>query len=176
LATADVTLAEYPKIAVEVPRDIAAKHRDDTFALALYDPEQKDKAYRLDVAERDLSSPSPGSIPSPAATPVPTPQATPPLFGMPNGAIAFTPPPVGAGLGASSLPPEYIAFKGTAQALTLKANRPIIFAFYAAPPEPSPSPSPSPSAGAPSPSGSAGAVSPSPAAPATAPPTSKPAG
>ena len=87
LAPSDIAFAQYPKIAVDVPRDVIAKHRDDVFALALYDPERKDKTYRLAVAERDLSRPGPQSLPS--ATPVPTPMPTP--FGMSNGAQAFHP-------------------------------------------------------------------------------------
>jgi hypothetical protein len=141
LATSDVAFAEYPKIAVDVPRDVVAKHRDDLFGLALYDPERKDKSYRLAVAERDLSSPGPAMLPS--ATPVPT--ATPALFGVPNGAAPFTPPPVGTGLGSGSLPPEHIAFQAPAADLTLRANQPVVFALYAVAPAPSPSPSPSPS-------------------------------
>ncbi len=159
LATADLTLGEYPKIDFNVPRDIAAKHRDDTFALALFDPE-KDKAYRLAVADRDMSSPAPGSMPSAPPTPVPTPVPTATPFGMPNGPAPFTPPPIGSALGSAALPPEFVAFKATATSLTLRANRPVVFALYAVPPQPSPSPSPSGSpraAAAPSPGASAGA-------------------
>ncbi|MGD0474443.1 MAG: hypothetical protein ABSB70_14695 [Candidatus Velthaea sp.] len=139
LAPSDIAFAQYPKIAVDVPRDVIAKHRDDVFALALYDPERKDKTYRLAVAERDLSSPGPQSLPS--ATPVPTPMPTP--FGMSNGAQAFTPPPIGMGVGSAALPPEHIAFLATPENLTLRANRPVVFALYAVAPAPSPSPSPS---------------------------------
>jgi hypothetical protein len=179
LATADVTLAQYPTIAVDVPRDVAAKHRDDIFALALYDSSQNDKSFRLAVADRDLSSPAPGSMPS--WTPGPTPMPTVMPIGMVNGPGALTPPPVGAGIGASTLPPERVAFKPTAQGLVLKANRPLIFALYAIAPSPSPSPSaapktsPSPRASglaspaAPAPGSSAPPAAPSPApSPATA--------
>jgi hypothetical protein len=157
LATSDVAFAEYPKIAVDVPRDVVAKYRDDVFALALYDPEQKTKAYRLAVAERDLSSPDPQTLPS--ATPVPTPAPSPTPFGVQNGPGAFTPPPVGSGLDSSSLPPERIAFKAAAANLTLRANVPAVFALYAISASPSPSPSPKATgAGASSP-----AIAPSPA-------------
>jgi hypothetical protein len=145
LATADVTLGQYPSIAVNVPRDIYAKHRGDTFGLALYDPEQKGKVYQLAVALRDLSSPPPGSQPTvpPTAAPSPTPTPTATPFG--NFQTSFTPPPVGSGLGSSgtTLPPERVAFQTTAAILSLKADRPVVFALYALAPQPSPSPSPS---------------------------------
>jgi hypothetical protein len=129
LSTSDLTLAQYPKIAFDVPREVAATHRDDVYALALYDPEQKEKSYRLGVAERDLSSPMPGS--------------------MPDGPAALTPPPVGAQMGGDSLPPEYIAFKATAAVLKLKSNRPVVFALYAVAPPPTPAPSLTPPGSAP---------------------------
>jgi hypothetical protein len=149
LSTSDLTLAQYPKIAFDVPREVAATHRDDVYALALYDPEQKEKSYRLGVAERDLSSPMPGSMPAPVATLVPTP-GPPTPFGMPpNGPAALTPPPVGAQMGGDSLPPEYIAFKATAAVLKLKSNRPVVFALYAVAPPPTPAPSLTPPGSAP---------------------------
>jgi hypothetical protein len=183
MSTSDVTLNEYPKIAVDVPREVATKHRDDTYALALYDPEAKSKSYQLAIAERDYSSPAPGSTPTPVPTPVPTPSPTATPFGMFNGPTTFTPPPIGAGLGSSGLPPQHVAFRATAATLTMRANRPVVFALYAIPPQPSPSPSPSPKAsGSPLPGASgspAPAASPSPlpsssASPPTAGPTSKP--
>jgi hypothetical protein len=173
LATSDVTLSSYPKFAFEVPRDIAAKHRDDTFALALYDPGQKDKAFRLAVAERDLSSPSPGSQPVASVTPVPTAMPTP----IQNGPMMLTPPPVGAESVGDTLPPEHVAFGPTVATLALKANRPIVFALYAIQPSPSPSPSTSPSgktSPSPTPRSSA-SPSPSPVTSApSAPPTAVP--
>jgi hypothetical protein len=167
LATADVTLGAYPKIAVDIPREIASKHRDDTFALALFDPETKEKTYRLAVAERDLTSPPPGTYPSPSPTPAATPAPTATPFGINNGPMSFTPPPVGTGIGSSGLPPENVAFTATAATLILKANRPVVFALYAVPPQPSPSPSPVTSASS-TPAASA-------SAPGSAPPTSAPA-
>jgi hypothetical protein len=162
LSTADVTLGEYPKITVEMPRDVAAKYRDRPFALALFDPGTKAKSYVLDVAQRDMSSPAPGSLP--VATPTPTPAATPtatPGGMMPMGMSAFTPPPIGGGVAGAGLPPEHVAFLGTAATLTLKANRAVVFAVYAAPaPSPSPSPLRSPLA---SPSPVRSPASPSPA-------------
>jgi hypothetical protein len=174
LATSDLTLDEYPKISVNVPRDVASAHRDDLFALALYDPEQKEKAYRLAVAERDLSSPLPGSAPTPVVTAVPTPAPAPTPFGMPNGAVSFTPPPIGPQLSGESLPPEYVAFTATQTPLKLKANRPVVFAFYTVPPPPSPSPSASPApAVSASPSAASSTASPSSSALPTA--STKPA-
>jgi hypothetical protein len=162
-----------------VPRDIASKHRDDSYALALYDPEQKDKSYHLGIADRDFSSPLPGTLPTAAPTPRPTPTQTPTPFGAPFGATGFTPPPIGQGLGSNSggLPPEHVAFMGTAATLALKANRPVVFALYAIPPTPTPSPSPSPKGGAspsPSPAASGASPSPVPSASASTVPTSKP--
>jgi hypothetical protein len=180
LSTADVTLGEYPKIAVDVPRATAAKYRDATYGLALYDPESKEKAYRLAVADRDLTSPPPGSSP---ATPAPTPTLTPMPsssagpFGMPNGTI--TPPPVGLGLDVgAALPPERIAFLGTAASLTLKANTPVVFAFYVVPPQPSPKPSATGTSAAASPSPPASPAPGTSSSPSTAPssaPTPAPA-
>ncbi len=184
LATSDVTLAAYPKIAFDVPRDIMAQHRSDTFALALFDPEQSEKAYKLAVAERDLSSPLPMAV---SPTPVPTPSTTPTgVPGLGNGSGMLTPPPVGSGLGsAGSLPPQRIAFAGTEAALNLKANRPLVFALYALAPTPTPTPSPTPHPSAtgsahpsPLPSGSPGtATSAQPAAaPASPQPSPTPSG
>jgi hypothetical protein len=164
LSPTDVTLAQYPKIAVDVPRDIAAKHRDDTYALALYDPQTKDKSFQLAVAERDFSSPAPGTEPTSVPTAVPA--ATP--MGLLNVPVGFTPPPVGSGLSASTLPPERVAFTATANVLTLQSNRPAIFALYAVPPQPTPSPSPLPSA-------TPTAVSSASPTPATSTPTPTPA-
>jgi hypothetical protein len=167
LSTADITLTQYPKIAIDVPRDIAAKHRDDTLALALYDPGQKDSAYRLAVADRDLSSPLPGSMPSPNATPFPTPVPTPygPQGMAPGGVL--TPPPVGTGLNSAALPPEYVAFQATPATLRLVANRPVVFALYAVPAPPSPTPSASASPNS-SPKSAASATASPPATSSTA--------
>lgn len=147
LATSDVTIGEYPRIAFEVPREIAAKHHNDTYALALYDPESKSKSYALAVADRDLTSPLPGTLPSPvAATPTPTPVPTTTPFGLMNGPQSFTPPPIGSGIGSAEngLPPEYVAFGAAPATLNFKANQPVVFALYAIPPQPSPTPTPKP--------------------------------
>ncbi len=153
LPTADLTLAQYPKIAVDVPRDTVAKYRDRPFALALYDPETKEKTYRLAVAERDLASPAPSPSSPATATPAPVISMNP---GQMQNPTALTPPPVGSALGDAMLPPERIAFLPTASTLVLRANRPVVFVVYAAPAA-SPQPSAKPSAGsspAPAPSSS----------------------
>jgi hypothetical protein len=178
LATADVTLAQYPRIAVGMPREVAARHRSDLFALALYDPTVKAKAFALDVAERDLSSPIPGSLPTampaPSATPTSLRSPTSAPFGPTNSSYALTPPPLNSA--ESGLPPEYIAFKATSSTLTLKANEPAVFALYAIAPSPSPSPSPTPSASPVSHAAPKPLVSPSPlpSASPTATPTATP--
>jgi hypothetical protein len=177
LATTDVTLGHYPTIALDVPREIVTKHRSDLFALAFYDPTEKAKAFRLDVAERDLSSPAPGSLPSatPTASPTPLRSPTPPAFGPTNGQLTLTPPPLVDA--DSGLPPEYVAFKAAPAPLTLKANVPAVFALYAIAPSPSPSPSTSAAghgaAASPTPT-AAGSAAPSPSPVGTATPTPHP--
>jgi hypothetical protein len=155
LATADIELDALPQIAVYVPRDLAAKYRGDTFGLALYDPDTKSKAYRLDVAQRDFSAPQSG------------------MTG------AFTPPPISTPTPAphSLLPPAEIAFIAAPAKLTLHENQPVFFALYVVAPVASPAPSPSASpkrpAASPSPSPSPSA-SPSPGAAVSALPSPAP--
>jgi hypothetical protein len=186
VATSDVTLSAYPRISIDVPRDIALKYREGSFGLALFDPGKKTKRYDLSVAERDLSSPVPGAVttsPSPSPTPSATPTAPPTL--KPGQTATPIAPPVPSP--SPTLPPQRISFMGTATDLVLVANRPVVFALYAIPvpkksPAPSPSPSGSPSAtpgasapvASPSPSGSpaAAAASGSPSASPSASPTS----
>jgi hypothetical protein len=50
-------------------------------------------------------------------------------------------------VGSPTLPPQRIIFAGTAVALKLTANRPVVFALYALPVDP-PAPSPGPKKGA----------------------------
>jgi hypothetical protein len=150
LATGDVTFDAYPRIAIDVPRDVVTKYRDGTFGLALYDPADKSKLYRLSVAERDTSTPAPGSVkvtaptattatPSPSPTPTRNPSASPGPSAAPT-----TPTPAPA----PTLPPERVAFNGTATTLFLKANRPVVFALYAVPQPATPKPEASGSPGA----------------------------
>jgi hypothetical protein len=144
LATSDVTFDAYPRISIDVPRDIVTKYRDGTFGLALYDPADKSKLYRLAVAERDTSTPVPGSVkatatPGATASPIPSPTPTRNPSAPPVPAVApTTPTPVPA----PTLPPERVAFNGTATTLVLKANRPVVFALYAIPQPATPKPSP----------------------------------
>lgn len=173
LPTHDVTLESYPRIALDVPREIASQYRDGEFGLALWNAGEKDSKYRLAVAERDTASPPPivrpSAAPHPSASATPTPAASGSpgarpsgtgITGGPNGAL---PQP------SATLPPQRILFAATAAPLKLVANRPLIFALYALP-HPSATPAPkSAGSGAPAPAAS-GAASPAPggsAAPAT---------
>jgi hypothetical protein len=167
MATSDLALAKYPKIALDVPHDIVIKHRNDTFALALFDPEQKVRAYRLAIAERDLSSPAPGSRPTPIPTSTPTPVPTASPTTTPFG-TSLTLPQMTTPKPVSTLPPEYVAFQATAATLMLKADRPVVFALYAITPYATPSPSPEVSPGG-SPTSAAKST---PSIPAIAPPLS----
>ncbi len=157
LPTHDITLESYPRIALDVPREIASQYRDGEFGLALWNAGEKESKYRLAVAERDTASPPPIVRPStvpaanvrPSAAASPTPQA--------NGSPGARPSP-GASGGISgpgpvpqpsaTLAPQRILFAGTAAPLKLVANRPLIFALYALP-HPSATPAPKSSAGAP---------------------------
>lgn len=164
LATGDLTLEEYPRFAIDVPRDVVTKYREGSFGLALFDPAEKTKRYRLAVAERDVATPPPTATPSaspaPKPSPTPAPKPTPSSSGAPG---SFTPPPLPSASPTATLPPQRIAFTGPAAQLKLVANRPVVFALYAVPPQPTPSPSPSSS---PAPAASASAT-PSPPPPAT---------
>jgi hypothetical protein len=146
LSTQDVTFEEYPRIAIDVPRDIVTKYRDGTFGLALFDPSDKAKRYRMAVSERDLSTPAPGSVATvkPSAAPTATPTARPSPSPGATG-TALTPPPVATAAPTPTLPPERISFNGTAATLFLKANRPVVFALYAIPQPPTPAPTVAPS-------------------------------
>jgi hypothetical protein len=146
LPTHDATLSEFPRIAIDVPRDIVVAYHLEDFGLALYNAGAKDTAYRLDVAVLDSATPPPTPSPPPTAPPPPTaiplsasplasgatPVATPTVAGPPSP----TPSP--------TLPPQRIAFAATAETLKLTANRPVVFAFYALP---KPQASGSPAAG-----------------------------
>ncbi|MGB8267103.1 MAG: hypothetical protein WCE44_12300 [Candidatus Velthaea sp.] len=167
VATSDVTLHEYPQLAIDVPRDIVLKYREGSFGLALFDPAKKTKRYDLAVAERDSSSPAPATAASRAPSPVPSASPTAPPTLQPG--QSPTPLPSPKPSATPTLPPQRIAFTGTAVDLELVANRPVVFALYAIPvPKPSPSPSPKPRpSGSPSASPVASAsptVSPAPAA------------
>jgi len=148
VATSDVTLHEFPKFAIDVPRDIVLKYRAGTFGLALFDPAKKSKHYDLAVADLDLASPAPVASLAPLPAPSPSPSASP--SGSPSPVPTLrpgqTPTPTPAPKPSATLPPQRIAFKSTVTELQLVANRPVVFALYAIPvPKSSPSPSPVPS-------------------------------
>ena len=135
LPTHDATLESYPRIALDIPRELASEYRDGEFGLALWNSAEKDEHYRLAVAERDTASPPPivrpssASVTLPPATPSPSPSpsgsASP--GARPSFAANATPTP------APTLPPQRILFAGTATPLKLIANRPAVFALYALP-------------------------------------------
>ncbi len=163
LPTHDITLESYPRIALDVPREIVSQYRDGEFGLALWNSGEKDSKYRLAVAERDTtSSPPPiaraSSAPKPSAAPSavsPTPLASGSPGARPTGLPSGAAPQPSA-----TLPPQRILFAGTAAPLKLIANRPLIFALYALPrpaATPAPKGSAAPAAAAPKGFGGAGA-------------------
>jgi hypothetical protein len=192
LATRDITLATYPRIAVDVPRDVVTVYREEEINLGLYNAGEKDKTYRLAVEEHDTGSPpplpSPGRTAPPAPTPIPVTVGSPgvstsvtasPPPGFPAGALTPPPFPNGSPLpGASgppgsspsplvspTLPPQRIAFAATAASLKLTANKSVVFAVYALPvASPSPAASGSPAASASGSPAASASGSPAPAA------------
>jgi hypothetical protein len=135
LPTHDLVLTSYPRIALDIPRDLAAQYRDGEFGLALWNSGTKDSAYRLAAAERDVTSspppsanasvaPSASPSPSPSPSASPSPSVTARASGAPRPAAPSATP---------TLPPQRIVFAGTAATLKLVANRPVIFALYALP-------------------------------------------
>jgi hypothetical protein len=155
VATADVTLKELPKFAIDVPRDIVLKYRRGTFGLALFDPAKKSKHYALAVVDLDERSPAPLASSAPVGSPSPVPSVSPSIAASPSPSPSPLRPgqtavPAGrtpAPKATATLPPQRIAFKTAASELQLVANRPVVFALYAIPvlkPSPAPSPSPQP--------------------------------
>lgn len=186
LPTHDATLESYPRIEVDIPREIASQYRDGEFGLALWNAGEKDAKYRLAVAELDTASTpppirqpasvaasaSPGASAKPgSATAAPTAAPT----GTRTGAPGTSPAPGASGSiapsAAPTLPPARLLFSGTATPLKLLANRPAVFALYALPhpstPAPKASGSPA-SSGSPAPAGSPHAAGSGAAAPAGA--------
>jgi hypothetical protein len=149
LPTHDMTLESYPRIAVDVPRDIVTIYRESELGLALYNASSKDGTFRLAAAELDTTSPPPTASPNPSAPPPPTAipvSASPTPSGSPRPSASptvlpsgVTPSPGASASGAAApsasptLPPERILFAGTATTLKLVANRPVVFALYALP-------------------------------------------
>jgi hypothetical protein len=62
LPTHDVTLSSYPRITLDIPREIASQYRDGEFGLALWNSGEKDSAYRLAVADLDAVSTPPPAL------------------------------------------------------------------------------------------------------------------
>jgi hypothetical protein len=195
LPTHDATLESYPRIAVDIPREIASQYRDGEFGLALWNSGEKDAKYRLAVAELDtVTTPPPAPVraasaasanPSPgSSTAVRGPTMAPLATASPGATRTTQPGLTSPGPGASgpvipapsvapTLPPARIVFAGTATPLKLVANRPAVFALYALP-HPSTTAAPKAAAGSAAPASSAhpASASPSPAAsgsPATSP-------
>jgi hypothetical protein len=171
LPTHDATLESYPRIEIDIPREVASQYRDGEFGLALWNAGEKDSKYRLAVAELDTAATPPpitraaASVPSPAGSAGAS--ASPGASAAPSPAsgtrVRGTSPAPGASAAASAgavpapsvsatLPPARLLFAGTASALKLVANRPAVFALYALP-HPSATPAPKGS-GAPAASGS----------------------
>jgi hypothetical protein len=167
LPTHDATLASYPRIEVDIPRELAAQYRDGEFGLALWNSGEKDSAYRLNVAARDESSPAPLASRAPAtAAPTPTPSPSPSGSASPGATPVGQRPNVASAAATPGLPPQRLIFLGTEKTLKLVANRPLIFALYALP-HPSVTPTPIASATAKAAKGAAPAASGSPAAEAS---------
>jgi hypothetical protein len=186
LPTHDATLESYPRISIDIPREIASQYRDGEFGLALWNSGEKDGKYRLAVAEIDAvatppplptrapaavasaaSSAKPGASTAPSTapstvllTPKPGTSAAP---GSPVPGTSGAPGAAGAPTAAPTLPPHRLVFAGTASPLKLVANRPAIFALYALP---HPSSTPVPKASSVPASSGASAPAVAPAAPA----------
>jgi hypothetical protein len=175
LPTHDMTLESYPRIAIDVPRDIVTVYRENEFGIAMYNAGTKDSTFRLAVAELDTASPPPTPSPNPSAPPppsaIPLSATAAPSGARPSASPSASPTPLPSGVtpsplasGASAapsasptLPPQRITFAGTAATLKLTANRAVTFALYALPvatPAPSPHASGATSAGTPEPAGS----------------------
>jgi hypothetical protein len=156
LPTHDATLESYPRIAFDVPREIASQYRDGEFGLALWNAGEKDAKYRLAVAELDTVATPPARAAAAASSPVAAGSAKPGASPAPSPSLATrvsttgaltnpnqdtrlitSPGPGTSGVPAPSsaptLPPERLLFAGTASSLKLIANRPAVFALYALP-------------------------------------------
>jgi hypothetical protein len=195
LPTHDATLESYPRIQIDVPREVASQYRDGEFGLALWNSGEKDTKYRLSVAELDTAS-TPPPLRQPAAVVVAAPSGSPGASAKPGTAATSAPtavattaakavgtspapgtsasPGVGAPAptAAPTLPPARLLFAGTATPMKLVANRPAVFALYALPHPSTPKPSvAAPASGSAAPR--AAASSPASAAPSASPAPSK---
>jgi hypothetical protein len=110
LPTHDITLEAYPRIAIDIPRELASEYRDGEFGLALWNSGDKDTHYRLAVAERDATT-SPPPIGSATMAPIPT---VPPS-GASSGTVLVTASPgssVAPTASPSAAPQGRLAFGG----------------------------------------------------------------
>ncbi len=155
LATRDITLSSYPRIALDVPRDIVTIYRESELGLAFYNSTDKSKTYKLDVAQQEGTPPpasprpagsgsgAPGTpVPTATPSPGPTPSASPSPTPTPTASGSPLPPgrsPTPARSGSPSptpsptLPPQRITFAAASGPLKLSANKPAVFALYALP-------------------------------------------
>ncbi len=153
LPTHDATLESFPRVQLDVPREVASQYRDGEFGLALWNSGEKDAKYRLAVAELDTASTppplrqresvvpgpsgSPGATAKPGAAtaaPTATPTSATRTSGSPApGSSAIPGLGTAAPTAAPTLPPARLLFAGTAAPLKLMANRPAVFALYALP-------------------------------------------
>ena len=153
LATRDITLTAFPRIALDVPRDVVTTYREDELGLAYYNSSEKTKTYRLAVSVLEsVGTPPPAPVPTvsgsgapssaaPSATPSPSPSPTPsgPPTAVPSG--PRTPTPAPSPSASPTLPPQRITFAAAPESMKLTANKPVVFALYALPkPRESPSP------------------------------------
>jgi hypothetical protein len=165
LPTRDITLSAYPRLAIDVPRDVVTTYREDEINLALFDVGEKDKTFRMAVEDHDTASPPP--LPTPGHTAPPPPTAIPVSAASAGQSPAPVPSLLPSGLPAPfasgsaapaaspTLPPQRILFASTPHTLKLVANTAVVFAVYALPVEtPSPAPSGATPAGSPEAEGS----------------------
>src|SRR6266851_6415488 len=87
LPTHDVTLESFPRLILDVPREIASQYRDGEFGLALWNSGEKDAKYRLAVAELDKTATPPPSVVRPVAA------LSPVASGSPAAASSLSPTP-----------------------------------------------------------------------------------
>ena len=190
LATHDMSLDAYPRIAIDVPRDIVTTYRVSELGIALYNAGTKDGTFRLAAAEQDQATPPPTPTPNPSAPPPPTPIPVS-ASAVPSGSSTASPRPSAAPSGSATgpatpagpapsptLPPQRIVFAGTAAPLKLTANLVVVFALYALPVA-TPAPTPSPrtrgtASGSPTPAGSGSPVASPPVASPSAAPVASP--
>ena len=94
LPTHDATLTEYPRVAIDIPRDIVTEYRDGEFGIALWNSGEKDSVYHLHVANLDTSTtPPPAALHEHEHTPVTGATPTGSNTAPPTAAAAVTPPP-----------------------------------------------------------------------------------